>query len=376
MVLILFYLLASDVVANGLQPEGDSKVTITRDLVLGGEDVDEEQMFSATANLAVGDGDVIYVMDSGNFRVSIFEKNGSFRKSFGEKGPGPGEFSEPVAIAVDSKHVLIFDTGTHKMYRYDLDGQFIEEKRFASNIHGLFKPLILPGGNLVFTAYKLTDGMQIKYDSSLYGTDLAPIRTFQTLAMPKLEWDNASNPTFWVSMLKDQFEMLGRGFPMNAVAGDTLITMVGSVYEGELSNTQGKRIGGFSKEFKPRVLSEEAKMALCEPIWQNLAANPALSANMGQAIFDRALGQVANLDRAPPIQAIASLEKGFAVLANYHPLKREGFVDVFNAKGKLLGIVPYKGGHQFFTGKGSYLYAVGPDDDDYLTIERFKVSMK
>nr|NCR42073.1 6-bladed beta-propeller [Microcystis aeruginosa W13-11] len=57
--------------------------------------------FSFPNGIAVGSGGNIYVADTFNSRVQVFNSNGVFQSAFGSGGSGDGEFFIPVGIAVD-----------------------------------------------------------------------------------------------------------------------------------------------------------------------------------------------------------------------------------------------------------------------------------
>ena len=62
---------------------------------------DEEGALYQPTNLArAPDGD-IYVVETGNFRVSRFTSDGKFVRRFGDAGQLPGQFARPKGIAVD-----------------------------------------------------------------------------------------------------------------------------------------------------------------------------------------------------------------------------------------------------------------------------------
>ena len=55
------------------------------------------------------DGNV-YVTDTMNNRVEIFDADGKFISTFGKNGDGPGYFARPKGIAVDSDgHIWVAD---------------------------------------------------------------------------------------------------------------------------------------------------------------------------------------------------------------------------------------------------------------------------
>jgi len=48
----------------------------------------------------------IYILESGETRIQVFDRNGRFLKSLGKKGQGPGEFQSPVFIRVSNNDEL------------------------------------------------------------------------------------------------------------------------------------------------------------------------------------------------------------------------------------------------------------------------------
>jgi len=62
----------------------------------------------------------VYVVDSENNRVEVFDSSGRFLGKWGERGIGPGEFSQPTAIAVDCNgDVYVTDTNNNRVERFD-----------------------------------------------------------------------------------------------------------------------------------------------------------------------------------------------------------------------------------------------------------------
>jgi uncharacterized protein (TIGR03663 family) len=74
------------------------------------------------------DGKTVYVTDTGNKRVVSFDASGKELTSWGHDGSKPGEFIEPVGIAVDqSGQVFVADTGNHRVQVFDGQGKFLRE---------------------------------------------------------------------------------------------------------------------------------------------------------------------------------------------------------------------------------------------------------
>ena len=78
-------------------------------------------------------GTHLFVTDSQNYRVQIFDIDGTFVKSFGSRGGGPGEFNSVAGIATNGTHLFIVDQTNQKIHTWDINGNYISEfENFAS----------------------------------------------------------------------------------------------------------------------------------------------------------------------------------------------------------------------------------------------------
>lgn len=69
----------------------------------------------------------IYVVDSWNNRIQIFDHSGNFIKKWGIYGTDDGEFKIPSSIAIIDEEIHISDSNTFRIQVFDLDGHFIRK---------------------------------------------------------------------------------------------------------------------------------------------------------------------------------------------------------------------------------------------------------
>jgi sugar lactone lactonase YvrE len=100
-------------------------------------------LFDQPTDVEVAANGDIFVTDSHrngkNNRVVKFTKAGVFIKEWGRKGSGPGEFSEPHTIAIDSRgRLFVGDRENNRIQIFDQDGQRLDEWRQFGRPSGIF----------------------------------------------------------------------------------------------------------------------------------------------------------------------------------------------------------------------------------------------
>lgn len=90
--------------------------------------------FDQPTDVVIAPNGDLFVTDSHrngkNNRVVHFTKDGRFVKEWGTKGSGPGQFSEPHTIAIDSRgRLFVGDRENNRIQIFDQSGRFLEEWR-------------------------------------------------------------------------------------------------------------------------------------------------------------------------------------------------------------------------------------------------------
>ncbi|UCE40520.1 MAG: 6-bladed beta-propeller [Candidatus Aminicenantes bacterium] len=113
--------------SKGLWGE-DKQISLEEELVIGKEYGDDEEMFGYIRIITYDGKGKIFIADSYELTVMVFDEQGKFINSFGKEGNGPGEF-----ITMDDIHWCRFDNllyipdrRNNRINKFSSDGKFIE----------------------------------------------------------------------------------------------------------------------------------------------------------------------------------------------------------------------------------------------------------
>jgi DNA-binding beta-propeller fold protein YncE len=108
------------------------------------------------SNVAVDQDGYVYVSDTLNNRVQIFDADGNFLRTFGKAGDGPGYFARPKGIAVDADgHIWVADAVQNRVQVFDQEGRLLMWIGGTGIYPGQFRTLAglaIDKNNRVFTS--------------------------------------------------------------------------------------------------------------------------------------------------------------------------------------------------------------------------------
>jgi hypothetical protein len=73
----------------------------------------------------------LYILDSQESKVSVFDRSGRFARSFGKPGQGPDEFSRPSMLFIKGDEIYVLQGFGFDFKVVSLEGEFIENRRVS-----------------------------------------------------------------------------------------------------------------------------------------------------------------------------------------------------------------------------------------------------
>lgn len=99
--------------------------------------------FAKPSGLAVDKEGNLYVADTLNNRIEIFDADGQFISAFGKNGDGPGYFARPKGVAIDSDgHVWVADGVQDRVQVFTKEGQLLIAFGGHGKLPGQFQSLV------------------------------------------------------------------------------------------------------------------------------------------------------------------------------------------------------------------------------------------
>jgi len=329
------------VITNPIKPNMlpgiPSKMMIEKELVIGKSSGRDEYMFGDAKGVAVDDSGRIFVLDSKQTLIRVFDRNGAYLKTIGKKGQGPGELQTPQHIFTTwQEEIMIEDHLPRQFVFYTLDGEFLRNVSFARAF--IFTTGIDSEGNFIgIVQTQETDGAiqvlnryspEFKYLHTL-GYPIKGNRGTYNFFKPWLRW--------------------------SVVKGNHLIFSFSEKYELLIYDDTGKLVKKIIKKYKPVKISEEEleymRKVVRLPSTVRLIVPKHHTAFQGLTVDDK--------DRIF-VQTWERTESG------------KGYIyDVFNSAGICIARVPLNAVPRVW--KQDKLYTIEEDKDGYQHIVRYKV---
>jgi len=136
MTFIAFFLLGTGiaiaqkapVIENGFRGSMRRAPTLVQKAVAGMEGSEETILFRPQHVFFDSEGN-LYIADSGQFAVMVYDRDGEFKLRVGREGEGPGEFKMPAASYISWEGELVVeDPGNQRRSFFSLEGEYLRSE--------------------------------------------------------------------------------------------------------------------------------------------------------------------------------------------------------------------------------------------------------
>jgi DNA-binding beta-propeller fold protein YncE/TolB-like protein len=95
-------------------------------LLRWGEEGRAPGKFAAPQSICIDKKDRMFVADSENHRIQVFDLQGQLLRTIGKKGRGEGEFVIPTGVAADEEgYLYVVDSGNRRVQKFDPNGSYL-----------------------------------------------------------------------------------------------------------------------------------------------------------------------------------------------------------------------------------------------------------
>jgi len=112
--------------------EGKTQLRLLK--VWGGDETDDyNKFFKFPQALTISKEGIVYIADTMNHRIQVFNQEGKYLQTIGQKGQGPGDILEPSSIALDrNNNLIVCDAGNLRIQIFDINGKYLKSFRFRN----------------------------------------------------------------------------------------------------------------------------------------------------------------------------------------------------------------------------------------------------
>jgi hypothetical protein len=322
-------------------PKGvPTKLRLEPELSFGESSVLEE-MFSEIISVAVDSEENVFILDTKEAQVKVFDRSAKLIRTFGKKGQGPGEFSRPVGIFLSpNNEVYIEDNLNRRLAIFTREGNFVRNIS-APRSPGPVNFIMDSRGNLIGMEVAMA-GNDVSRQIKKYTPELNPLLVFESTEI--------KNPLIYGINIFESMILY------KTDARDRLYLGSSKDYEFKVYAPDGTLILRILKAYDP-VENPQAKKE--EKQLEVLDRNIKLKFETSKYY--------------PPYFYFTIDEEGRLIVQSTRKNKAEKkmLFDVFDAEGRYVAEIPLN--VMPFLWKNKKLYAIEETEDGYSMLKRYRV---
>jgi len=316
---------------------------LEEDLVIGESEGPEEYMFSEAIDMDIDPEENIYVLDSKETHIKVFDKQGAFLKTIGQKGQGPGEMQSARNLSITpNKEIMVNDTSAGALHFFSLDGKYLK----STNLKGLLwflKPVADSQNHIVanYTVWEQTATGYLK----IFNPDMTEKKTLYSYTIAQYP---VVNPFF-----AQCFWQIDKH--------DHIIWGYNGIYEIRFLKPDGSLFMKITKEYDPIKITEEEKEDFIKSNYGEEGPPPGIKISWDS--------------HHNPFIYLSVDDEGRVFVRTYEKAPNSQYYsDVFSSQGKYIAKIPLE--HRPRVWKKNKLYVISEDEEGYQQVRRFTVSWK
>jgi hypothetical protein len=308
------------IVTNGRKPSPPpgalTRLVLEELYTVGGGDSPDASFVTATDLDVLADG-TVYVIDSKDSRVKVFDASGKFVRAFGRQGQGPGEMNQPTGILISpEKEVLVEDILNRRLAVFGLDGTF---RRHISTAKAMgISGIQMDGrGTIVAQSMGLAEGGKMALEVKTYDEEFNPKVKLASFEM-QITGGAKINPFSAMDLLY-------------ALSRDSLLYLGSArAYEIRVVSADGKLVKTIARDHEPVPFTQADK----DEMLKRLSGVPGGTVNLKDMIQFP--------DAFPPFGFFVLADEGRLLVKTFEkgPAEKEFYWDVFDAEGRYVAKVP------------------------------------
>lgn len=225
-------------------PGTPREIQLRQDLCIGDEEGVEDFIFSQIRSVQVDEEENIYVLDSKEVCVKVFDKNGKHIRTFGKMGQGPGEIQLPMRMyLVSGKEIMIYDSGNSRLSFYSLEGKCLKE--IPTGKYFFSRAIPDSKGNII--TQLLVPGDRFVNEVKKFDSNLNPVVT-----VGSIEQEIAPNV----------IDMVTPTLNVRVMKNDNIAWGYSEKYEVFIVSPEGKTLRKIVKDYKPVKITDKEKEQL------------------------------------------------------------------------------------------------------------------
>jgi hypothetical protein len=330
------------VVKNPKEPMYPGDVlSLEEDLVLGREE--KEEYLFVRITLDVDKYENMYVLDSRNSNIRVYDKNGIYVKTIGKRGEGPGEMVGPRGIQITPQNeIMVNNSYRRRLPFFLLSGEYLRQ----------------------ITLTEIPPSPKLKVDSN---GDFIVKHTIRDAIFREAlrKFNSAQEHIFTIAEVETNpgvfyFRFLS-GLLFDVTEANNIVFGVNKNYELRIINEKGQLIRRIFKEYDPVVVREEEKKIMLEK---------------DKISHER---DVKFPKYYHPIADISVDEDGkiFVRTNEKAEIENSFYYDIFSSEGKYIARISLKTLVNIpLVWKKNKLYSVEEDEEGFQVVKRYKVEWK